>query len=586
MRQFKPSYGVFMVDIFASSVGIFILVSLLYIIETSNATSDEAMVERFKTLIKRDLIPVDRYSMPVNHDPLHDWGVRARHAREQQEALILLLKDQVLLYHSNQLLNTQQIVDSDIIANYYQTYQKQHRLFIEIHYHDAYHTLKAKIDEALPPNVSQWVHWAYNAGNIDNPNPVAAHAPRPKLSMNTDNNQERDSTPDPLAMGSSVASSFNKATTGQQTNAPTIASTSDTNQDSTVAAAQTSQTTVINNPFDNHLQTANTNNTKVSHFNKGHQGPAVANHSTEADGHQAINALNQQQQALQQTLAAINTSSAFIDTFMQAAPPSPMGSTASKSQQTNQPNQLPQPTPDQATTVDSQTSPLTTKKENKTDNKQNTLTSQNTVNNSQILSTKHSAKHSAKHSTKHSAKNSAKQNSTNDRQPMVVNDPDPISTATPNTTHLNKYIRQHVFLKLPLQSPINALQIEINIPNFNKQKLHLDAVKLQLHQQVERPSDTQEIDLAHGDIITTQFQSSSTSNTTHKQPRQWLAVTVSKINDQHQSFSGWVYGWIAAGYLYLPLHENTIINHTTHDYWFERGDTPLQAFELKKQPSN
>lgn len=208
MKLNKPSYGVFMVDIFASSVGIFILVTLLYIIESAKATSDEAMVDRFKTLVKRDLVPVDRYSLPIQSDPLHDWGVRARHAREKQEALILLMRDRVLLYHSNQTLSLEEIVDSDILRQYYDKYNKQRRLFVEIHYYDTYHAVKAKIHEALPDNVHQWIHWAYNAGNINNPNPISQSAARPNINLSKGNQSETlvgDENGTPSSVGNSNA---------------------------------------------------------------------------------------------------------------------------------------------------------------------------------------------------------------------------------------------------------------------------------------------------------------------------------------------------------------------------------------------
>jgi hypothetical protein len=182
MKLNTPSYGVFMVDVFASSVGIFILVSLLYIIESGKTTASEEMVERFETLVKRDKIPVDRYSLPHSADPLHDWGVRARHARDKREALILLLRDKILLYNTMETLDVNDIVDSDKIREYYDRYNKNGRLILEIHYHDAYHMLKAKIHEALPPNVHLWSHWAYNAGNINNPNPILRNANTNRLS--------------------------------------------------------------------------------------------------------------------------------------------------------------------------------------------------------------------------------------------------------------------------------------------------------------------------------------------------------------------------------------------------------------------
>ena len=189
----RPSYGVFMVDIFASSVGIFILVSLLYIIMSAASSSSAVMLERFKTLIKRDKVPIHDYRIASVNEPLHNWAVRARHARDAQEPLIILLRDRVMLYHTRELLTKEQIVDSGRVQEYYLRYNKTGRLFLEIHYNDAYHVLYAKINQALPPTVRLWTHWAYNAGNVDNPNPqMGIHRPgaRPGGSSSVDPNQD------------------------------------------------------------------------------------------------------------------------------------------------------------------------------------------------------------------------------------------------------------------------------------------------------------------------------------------------------------------------------------------------------------
>ena len=537
MRLNKPSYGVFMVDIFASSVGIFILVSLLYIIESSKATSNEAMVEKFKTLIKRDLVPVDRYSLPVSNDPLHDWGVRARHAREQQEALILLLRDKVLLYHTNQLLNTQQIVDSDIILNYYKKYNKNRRLFIEIHYHDAYHTLKAKIDEALPENVHQWVHWAYNAGNINNPNPVAENANRPNLDMTPNGRDDNPIDPDSLAMPSSL---------GGGSSARGTSALAGDNQSSNQGEGRSEGQGQGQDQGQNETGSEQGQSQGPSSDASG-QDDNQSSQDSQANG--ALSTQQAQQQAVQQALSQMLTSQDFIEQFMQDSLQSAKTSEGFASQE--QTNNLADHT------IDGDG--------NGFGHSQSSKSTNNTTN------TNHSNTQAG------SPSGTAQNQLSQPQQPAKANE---LAMDIPSNEQQNAldHIRKNVFLKVPLYSPINDFNVDIKVPGFNQQNIRLDAVTFKLHQSANTQGAFSNIGLQHGDAIIPLTKQLNLINPVDN--RGWLAVKIIKVTGQSAAKQGWIYGLIDEQSILLPLYENTVKADGNDNYWYERNNTPLKAFEI------
>lgn len=499
MKLNKPSYGVFMVDIFASSVGIFILVSLLYIIESAKATSNEAMVEKFKTLIKRDLIPVDRYSLPVSNDPLHDWGVRARHAREKQEALILLLRDKVLLYHTNQMLDVHQIVDSDIILNYYKKYNKNRRLFLEIHYHDAYHTLKAKVDEALPENVHQWVHWAYNAGNINNPNPVSATAARPNLDMTPNGGSDQPIDPNSLAMPSSVGSgSSERGTSAFGTPDGDSEGTGSENQDSNAQTGEGSD----------------------GQGQNGEPQQGDPNGSTADQMQQELppqDAAQLMMESIEQQLNDVTTTKEFVEQFMQSA-----GSNQGGGQNNNQ------------------------------GGGQNPSTEQSTQGESNTAETSSIA-------------------NSNDQQQTVTD----VMQMPQIEQQAQDYIRQNVFLVVPLHSPISRFDLDIKVPGFTEQQIKLSAVQLKLHSNTDLRSPSNIIQLVNGDAIVP--ISDSFIPLTPTDNKGWFKVNIIKV--EGESSVGWLFGYIEQQTALLPLFENTVEAHQSDDYWFERDNDNLDVFE-------
>lgn len=565
MSQNKPSYGVFMVDIFASSVGIFILVSLLYIIESSKATSNEAMVERFKTLIKRDLVPVDRYSLPVSNDPLHDWGVRARHAREKQEALILLLRDKVLLYHTNQLLDTKQIVDSDIILNYYQKYNKNRRLFIEIHYHDAYHTLKAKISEALPENVHQWVHWAYNAGNINNPNPVSQNASRPNIDMTPNGRFDRTIDPDALGMPSSVgggASSNGTSATAQGTsNGQSEGQSDGQNQGDSIGQQGEGDGNGQGNGSSSDGQNGEQGSGESSDEDSANQG--------QDSGLGEGNQLSQEQQAVQQALAQMNTMQDFIEQLM-----APM-------EQPNQPQTQPQSKSEQANND--------TKAGNQTNGSASGAgfgsasggSSSSNSNTSTTNSTNNNTSTGNQNNNQGANQNGGQgNNQANSPAPEQAKE-DELAMNSPEQEQLQalNLIRKNVFLKVPLHSPINNFNIDIKVPGFTEQNIHLDAVRLKLHQNASTNSNAMGISLQHGDAIIP-ITTNQIDLINPVDNRGWLEVKIIKVTGQSKPLKGWIYGLLDGQGIMLPLYENTVQAEGNNNYWYERNNKPLKAFEV------
>ena len=569
MSQNKPSYGVFMVDIFASSVGIFILVSLLYIIESSKATSNEAMVERFKTLIKRDLVPVDRYSLPVSNDPLHDWGVRARHAREKQEALILLLRDKVLLYHTNQLLDTKQIVDSDIILNYYQKYNKNRRLFIEIHYHDAYHTLKAKISEALPENVHQWVHWAYNAGNINNPNPVSQNAARPNIDMTPNGRFDRPIDPDALGMPSSVGGGA--SANGTNSTAQGTSDGQSTSQQGQNAGQNQAQGEGDGNGEGNgNNMNGQNGDEQGSGENSGENSVSEGQDSGLGEGNQ----LSQEQQAVQQALAQMNTMQDFIEQLMapMESPSQQQNEYKPPSQQTNNDTKAGSQTNDRASGAGFGNTSGGSSSSNSSSNS-NTSTTNNTNNNT-------STGNQNDNQGANQGGGSQGNNQANSPAPEQAKE-DELAMSSPEQEQLQalNLIRKNVFLKVPLHSPINNFNIDIKVPGFTEQNIHLDAVRLKLHQSATTNSNAMGISLQHGDAIVP-VTTNQIDLINPVDNRGWLEVKIIKVTGKSKPLRGWIYGQLDDQGIMLPLYENTVQAEGNNNYWYERNNKPLKAFEV------
>ena len=156
-----PSYGVFLVDIFASSVGIFLLICVLHAVLTASKNTAEKLTERFRTLAATGGLPVGAYDIPDRSDPLHDWGVRARHAREAKKPLILTLSDGIQLYHTGEKIPSKQLEGDPRLKEYVERYLgTDGRIFLEVHSYASFHYLNDAVRQARPPSTELWVHWA------------------------------------------------------------------------------------------------------------------------------------------------------------------------------------------------------------------------------------------------------------------------------------------------------------------------------------------------------------------------------------------------------------------------------------------
>ena len=529
MKLHKPSYGVFMVDVFASSVGIFILISLLYIIESAKATSNEAMVKRFETLVKRDLVPVDRYSMPASNDPLHDWGVRSRHAREKQEALILLLRDKVLLYHTNQILDADEIVDSDIIRQYYDKYNKNRRLFIEIHYHDAYHLLKAKINEALPPNTHQWIHWAYNAGNLNNPNPIRAGAARPNIDLskgdpNAPFSDNENGTPSSVGRpngsqgnGSQSSATQGEASQGEGQGKDALGSTSGQPNGSSSAGGQ------------------------ANAGGEGGEGQANAGDAQgqgEGEGEDNSNGQNIPQAVKQEVIKQLNQARNVEQFAQQFLPPA---------------------------------EPYLPESDTPSPRKSGDKNGQQQDQSSSSSHSKNRGKYASSPSTdkgRDSSKNRTGKPNQADEKATLQQPPTP--------QQAENYIRKNVFLAVPLYSPIYRFDLDIRVPGFSQQRFNLNSVGLKLHQSPNENSADQLLKLDHGDTIMPLNNQLNPGQ--HHKPPGWMQVKVTSVSGEKST--GWLYGHVADEVFMLPLYQNTVQSFSTDDYWFERNSDSLQTFDV------
>lgn len=541
MKLNKPSYGVFMVDVFASSVGIFILVSLLYIIESAKATSDEVMAEKFKTLVKRDKVPVDRYSLPASQDPLHDWGVRARHARDNEEALVILLRDKVMLYHTGETLDKEQVVDSDAIRRYYEKYTKNRRLVLEIHYHDAYHYLKAKINESLPPDVRLWIHWAYNAGNIANPNPVFGPNNTARVNMSRGTAPfDPDAEQNPLAVGSSTAP-FDS--TGNGTNA----FGSETGDGSGGGMSEQQ--------------------------GEGSEGGAYEGDGSEGDGSQAGGSPQGSEDGQQGDSSGESGDSAFSldgegdeqgEGALQQAVAEQMDALASAAEIVEQlmsaiePPEDSQPTPEQ------------------TDEQQNEQSNQNGQSSGGSGS---SGSNTSENSTADgNQQNNQEQDSAepNETQNPVQSSDESTHQALPTEQQAQVHIQKNVFISVPLFSPINDFQLDVQVPGFDNKRYAVNAVRMQLQTQPAEQSTGTVIDLTHGDAIIPESSKGAPG---------WFKVKIVKVAQPNRPLSGWVYGGVFKGILMLPLYENKVQSIATENerYWFKHENHDIEGFNTQAE---
>jgi hypothetical protein len=532
MKLHKPSYGVFMVDVFASSVGIFILISLLYIIESAKATSNEAMVERFETLVKRDLVPVDRYSMPAGNDPLHDWGIRARHAREKQEALILLLRDKVLLYHTNQMLDSKEIVDSDIIRQYYDKYNKNRRLFIEIHYHDAYHLLKAKINEALPPNTHQWIHWAYNAGNLNNPNPIRAGADRPNIDLskgdpNAPVSDNENGTPSSVGRpNGSEGTGTGGQTAGQGKD--------DLGSESGEANGSAASGDQANEGGEGE-------GTGEGEGGQGNASGGQGKNQGAGEGSSEGNGEGQDiPQAMKQEVAKMLNQARNAEQFAQQFLP-----------------------PETPYTPESDT-PSARKSGDKNGQQHDPSESS------------HNSSNSGKYAANPANDKDSESNSNQKRGQANQADEEATQQQPPTPQQAENYIRKNVFLAVPLYSPIYRFDLDIQVPGFSQQRFNLNSVGLKLHQSPDENSTDQLLKLDHGDTIMP-LNNQLNPGQQHK-PAGWMQVKVTSVSGKKRT--GWLYGHVADEVFMLPLYQNTVQSFSTDDYWFERNSDSLQSFDV------
>lgn len=516
MRLNKPSYGVFMVDIFASSVGIFILVSLLYIIESAKATSDEVMAEKFKTLVKRDKIPVDRYALPANRDPLHDWGIRARHAREKEEALILLLRDKVLLYHTMQTLDKDEIVDSPAINEYYQKYNKNRRLILEIHYHDAYHSLKAKIHESLPPDVHLWIHWAYNAGNITNPNPVLSRDNTHLVNMA--GNQPQVATEEQGGMPSSISN----GKSGQGTDAFG-------RQDAQAQSAQPPSGQGASTQGVEGQPNATQNQTQGQNSTSAEQQSPIQGSDIDSATQQQL----QLQLEIEKQMQANASAEQFIDTFLPPIDPA---------EPTENPTQSAAPQQHSASQQGSETA-----------------TGQHNLNN-------------AANQTQNANSDNKKQ----PPQPQPQQQQEKTEAPDPQSQAAEQVIKKNVFVSIPLFSPINQFQLDVQVPGFEHKRYNLNAMAFRLRLTPQENADSIALSLEHGDAITPK---------SFDEDNGWIKVEIHQASAPNQPLSGWLYGTIRRQILMLPLLENQVQSISSHNrrYWFKTNTQALEQLNTEAE---
>ncbi|MFT5162575.1 MAG: hypothetical protein ACI9FJ_001152 [Alteromonadaceae bacterium] len=528
----KPSYGVFLVDIFASSVGIFILVSLLYTLASAQTTSHETMVERFKTLVKRDKVPVHRYFVPHQKEPLHDWGVRAAYAREQKEALILLLRDKVLLYHTNEVLSISQIIDSGKIRQYYQKYNRQGRLFLEIHYNDAYHALNAKIRQALPQNVRLWSHWAYNAGNIRNPNPTAQELLRMRLGGNNSNNDGSNNGEGGSTQGSGQQSGgYGVGSEGDEQSGDGTGQSGDGSGESGDGTGQSADGT--GQPGDGTGQSAD--------------GDQLGEGQGEDEGSVAEFIAEQQQSNSDQfnpndqgfapgTDQAIDDQPFDTQLDGESAEQADVGSTQSSDgvwpRKSADPKAINNrsPNPDD---VQAQVSELLNQSRNDDKFVEHFLTD-----------------------------NSPTTDLTTDN---IADEQIELATEQAKT-----YIQKNAFLAIPLYSPIHHFMLDVRIPGYAFESYYMDAVRFKLLKDPNHSASSTTLTIARGDYIVP-VDTPTNRGKPANEPR-WVQVKINTVQQADQPKTGWLYGLMQGEVFMMQVYHNAIQSPLKNDgkYWFKQ----------------
>lgn len=564
IKKSKPSYGVFMVDIFASSVGIFILVSLLYMIMSSQTTSSAAMVERFKMLVKRDEVPIHSYSLPHQKDPLHDWGVRATHARIQKEALVLLLRDKILLYHTGETLTIAQMIDSTKLLHYFKKYNKRQRLFLEIHYNDAYHAIYTKIQQSLPQNVSLWTHWAFNAGNINNPNPTAADMQQtqqllrqgdadPRL-PNEDGEEGRGSSlarnpsqqrqtgggamGDPTQQGHNEGdASANGINLGNEQTQHSPGSEGDGINDSHGEAgnndAQQGQSNGENNGENNSLlgpepSADEASGSESSSASKTGVWPRKDTDPMAGDETQSLPDIVRKQ--ITEQLNQNHSAERFIKRFMSEQPPS----TAANNPQNA--TQSPSQNPSQQSGSSSSGSSSDKRASDKTKTPEQKAQEQ-----AQAQAQKKAAQSLAK------------------AQEIA-----------------EKTIKKNTFLAVPLYSPIHHFMLNVQVPGYVSKRFTLDAVQLKLHQQANGHSIGHSTRLVRGDYL---VPVSANHSTMPSHTPQWHQMKVMKVQQTDAPQTGWLYGMVLGEVFMMPVQQNVVQSPLRREgqYWFKQPTKNTQS---------
>ncbi|MFT4927893.1 MAG: hypothetical protein ACI8WB_004007 [Phenylobacterium sp.] len=557
MARRSPSYGVFMVDIFASSVGIFILVSLLYIIVSAKATSNEAMVERFKTLIKRDEVPIHNYFIPAQNNPLHDWGIRATYARETKQALILLLRDQVLLYHTGERLSISEFIDSDKVRQYYAQYQQQQRLFLEVHYNDAYHALNAKIRQALPENVRTWTHWAYNAGNLTNPNPTQGQyqgegngrGAKPGERPTTGGGDgPGDNTSGSNTLGDNgLAENGPGAGGGQQTSGagngqagtdngqqPSGSGGDPTDMANASPGADSDELTIGREGVSDGLLTpptngANADNAAGSALDGKPGGTSWPRKNlkqkatSKRDSAEAQRKSDAIQKQVTEQLNRHRDEQQFIKRFLAPA----------------RSDRVPKPQ-DQ-----------TEKPELNVEQKNLKTKPKKRLNDGQSPADEGKKRRSGKSPNQPGDENSQTESQRQGQQ------------TTPEAEEASKHIQKNVYLAIPMYSPIYQFMLDVQVPGYQSERYYLDGVGFKLLPSPSSDSTAGfEVKLIRGDYImpidatlTTPLTTPSTATATTPA---WHQVKIMKVQQTDQPQTGWLFGYRLGEVFMMPVYQNAI----------------------------
>lgn len=534
MSSRAPSYGVFMVDIFASSIGIFILVSLLYLVSSAGETSDKKLMEKFYELVQQDEIPVHFLRIPNSSEPLHDWAERAQFARQQQEPIILLLEDEILLLHTMQRIATDKIVESNKIANYYQQFNKQNRLFLEIHYYDTYHKLTAKIASALPPNVSVWQHWAFDAGNLEGGSyqlqEQASNEPFavPELTEETGSGDSDEGT------GSEAPTPANTAQ--NQKGSPSGSG------DSNEAGAQSAE--------------------------NGRQGETAAQGSGEAQGQSSEVTLSEM---VAQLMLQSEDDQAFTQQILTPSP-SPLAPTQSPAGQSG----TTQSSTQEAGAGAAQDSAASSNNSSNSDSRNSGAASDannqlNAIDSASQSAVDASDTTQAQDSTNNPAlntpaldnntRNNNSQGSGQDASARSQSSRRPPSQQQQLQEQAKAFIRRNIFLKLPLQSPMQQFPLEVQVPGHLHNRKQMDNPVIMVRPQPGENFPGTLVSITPGDLLVPgRYQDAQPRHNRdqQEQPAQWLEITLTTLADVNHPISGWVYGRIVEDHFLLPLMENQV----------------------------